>query len=156
MEAKGYRARACGLESFTFVEGRRNYFRSFDPRLFCAFVAVDENFGFGICIKFKAAEKKLVVLESIKLTTAKTKEWVDLMKAQPTEGRRALCVVKESDSNLKKASRNMLEWVDVKEARNFTAYDVLQRDRLIIDQDALSAIEARVIGTKSAKEAGAE
>ncbi len=107
-------------------------------------------------LSFKAAEKKLVVLESIKLSTSKTKEWVDLMKAQPTDGRRALCVVKESDANLKKASRNMLEWIDVKEARNFTAYDVLQRDRLIIDQDALAAIEARVVGTKSTKEAGAK
>ncbi len=96
----------------------------------------------------KALDKKLVVLEAVKLDSAKTKEWVDLVKAQPLDGRRALCVVKEADENIRRASRNMREWVEVKEARNFTAYDVLQRDRLMIDQEALAVIDQRIVGAK--------
>jgi len=96
----------------------------------------------------KALDKKLVVLEEVKLNSAKTKEWVDLVKAQPLDGRRALCVVKTADENIRRASRNMREWIDVKEARNFTAYDVLQRDRLMIDQEALAVIDQRIVGEK--------
>ncbi len=99
-------------------------------------------------LSFKAAEKKLVVLEGTQLSSPKTKEWVEMVKAQPLDGRRALCVVKEVDENTRRASRNMREWIDVKEARNFTAYDVLQRDRLMIDQAALSVIDQRIVGTK--------
>ena len=99
-------------------------------------------------LSFKAAEKKLVVLEGVKLSSPKTKEWVDMVKAQPLDGRRALCVVKETDENIRRASKNMREWIDVKEARNFTAYDVLQRDRLMIDQEALAVIDQRIVGTK--------
>jgi large subunit ribosomal protein L4 len=96
----------------------------------------------------KALDKKLVVLEEVKLASPKTKEWVELVKAQPLDGRRALCVVKEANENIRRASRNMREWVEVKEARNFTAYDVLQRDRLMIDQDALAVIDQRIVGEK--------
>lgn len=96
----------------------------------------------------KALDKKLVVLEEVKLASPKTKEWVELVKAQPLEGRRALCVVKEANENIRRASRNMREWVDVKEARHFSAYDVLQRDRLMIDQEALAVIDQRIVGEK--------
>lgn len=96
----------------------------------------------------KALDKKLVVLEDVKMNSPKTKEWVDLVKAQPLDGRRALCVVKTADDNIRRASRNMREWIEVKEARNFTAYDVLQRDRLMIDQEALAVIDQRIVGEK--------
>lgn len=96
----------------------------------------------------KALDKKLVVLEEVKLNSAKTKEWADMVKAQPLDGRRALCVVKTADENIRRASRNLREWIEVKEARNFTAYDVLQRDRLMIDQEALSVIDQRIVGEK--------
>jgi len=96
----------------------------------------------------KALDKKLVVLEEVKLSSPKTKEWVDLVKAQPLDGRRALCVVKEANENIRRASRNMREWIDVKEARHFSAYDVLQRDRLMIDQEALAVIDQRIMGEK--------
>ncbi len=96
----------------------------------------------------KALDKKLVVLEEVKMNSPKTKEWVDLVKAQPLDGRRALCVVKTADENIRRASRNMREWIEVKEARNFTAYDVLQRDRLMIDQEALAVIDQRIVGEK--------
>ncbi len=106
------------------------------------------NSALASALSFKAAEKKLVVLEEVKMNSPKTSEWVDMVKAQPLDGRRALCVVKEMTENVRRASKNMREWVEVKEARNFTAYDVLQRDRLMVDQEALAVIDQRIVGAK--------
>ena len=106
------------------------------------------NSALASALSFKAAEKKLVVLEEVKMNSPKTSEWVDMVKAQPLDGRRALCVVKEMTENVRRASKNMREWVEVKEARNFTAYDVLQRDRLTVDQEALAVIDQRIVGAK--------
>ena len=96
-------------------------------------------------LSLRGEQKNVVLLEDAKLETPKTKEWVRVVKALPLEEKRALCVVKEIGLNLKRAGRNVSELVKIQRAGDLNAYDVLQREKIIIEQDALAVIEARVL-----------
>lgn len=99
-----------------------------------------------VALSMRAHEKGLMILESLKLETPKTKEWADVVKALPIQKKKALYIVKETDSNLKRASRNLQNWVEVKTAGDLSAYDVLQRGKIIIDEAALPVVEGRLGG----------
>jgi large subunit ribosomal protein L4 len=92
----------------------------------------------------RAGEKNLMLLESMKMETPKTKEFAAIAKALPILKKRALYVVKEATPNLKRASRNLRERIEVKMAAEFSAYDVMQREKLVIDEDAVELIEKRL------------
>lgn len=99
-------------------------------------------------LSLRGDQKNLLLLEDVTLESAKTKEWVEVIKALPLEGKRALCVVSDFSENLQRASRNAANWVDVQRASDFNAYDVLQRPKILIEQNALAAIEKRLLGTE--------
>ncbi|OGW78958.1 MAG: 50S ribosomal protein L4 [Omnitrophica bacterium GWA2_52_8] len=97
-------------------------------------------------LSLRGQSKSVVVLEDVKLDQPKTREWSQVVKRLPLDGKRSLCVVKAFDENLKRASRNLTHRVHVCEARDVNARDVLQREKLIIEQDALPVLEARLLG----------
>ncbi len=99
----------------------------------------------------RAGEKNLMLLETLKLETPKTREFAAIAKALPILEKRALYVVKEATPNLKRASRNMRERIEVKTAGEFSAYDVMQREKLVIDEAAVELIEKRLAGTVTEK-----
>jgi large subunit ribosomal protein L4 len=103
-------------------------------------------------LSLRGGQKKIMVLEDMKMATPKTKEWVDVLKALHIQGKKALCVVKEVGVNLKRASQNVSSIVDVVTAKDLNAYDVLQRERILLEEDALPVIEARVLGAGSKDE----
>ena len=96
-------------------------------------------------LSLRGEQKSVFLLEDAKLETPKTKEWAEIMKSLPLEGKRALCVVKEMDENLERASRNMAHMVQVELARDLNAYQVLQREKIIFEQDAVPVIEIRLL-----------
>ncbi|MBU9889908.1 MAG: 50S ribosomal protein L4 [Candidatus Omnitrophica bacterium] len=100
----------------------------------------------AVMLSKRAGEKGILLLESLKLETPKTKLFADVVKALPIHKKRALYVVKDLSENLKRASRNLREFVDVKSANEFSAYDVMQREKLIIDEEAVDLIEKRLLG----------
>jgi large subunit ribosomal protein L4 len=102
------------------------------------------NQALRVMLSKRAGEKNLMLLEPVKLEAPKTKEFAAIVKALPVLKKRALYVVKEATPTLKRASRNMRERVEVKEAADFTAYDVMQREKLVIDEAALELIEKRL------------
>ncbi len=99
-------------------------------------------------------QKNILVVEDVQLASPKTKEWAEIMNALPLEGKRALCVVKEIEEKLQRASRNLENWVEVKLARDVNAYDVLQREKIILEQDAISVIEGRIFSAESQAASG--
>jgi len=109
------------------------------------------NNALRVMLSKRAGEKNLLLLESVKLEAPKTKEFAAIIKALPVLKKRALYVVKEATPDLKRASRNMRERVEVKEAAVFTAYDVMQREKLVIDESALELIEKRLAVTAKEK-----
>ncbi len=100
-------------------------------------------------LSLRGEQKNILLLEDAKLETPKTKEWAGIFNALPLEDKRALCIVKEVDENLERASRNMSQWIDVKRASDLNAYHILQREKIVLEQDAVSVIEVRLLGEAS-------
>jgi large subunit ribosomal protein L4 len=71
-----------------------------------------------------------------------------LIRSLPINEKRALCIVREISQNLKRASRNTLNWVDVKSARDVNAYQILQREKLVIEEGALPVLEEKLLSSK--------
>ncbi|MFA5160049.1 MAG: 50S ribosomal protein L4 [Candidatus Omnitrophota bacterium] len=109
------------------------------------------NLALRVMLSQRAGEKNLILLETVKLETPKTKEFAAIAKALPVMKKRALYVVKETTPNLKRASRNMRERIEVKTAAEFTAYDVMQREKIVIDEAAVELIEKRLAVTAKEK-----
>ncbi len=108
-------------------------------------------------LSLRGEQKNIMLLEDVKLETPKTKEWVGIVKALPLSGRRILCVVKDINTNLERASRNLSALVEVKRASDLNAYHVLQREKILIEEEALPVIESRLLPAGgSAQEATAE
>ena len=109
------------------------------------------NLALRVMLSKRAEEKNLILLEAVKIETPKTKEFAAIAKALPIMKKRALYIVKEATPNLKRASRNMRERIAVKEAADFTAFDVMQRSKLVIDEAAVELIEKRLAVTAKEK-----
>lgn len=107
-------------------------------------------------LSLRGEQKNVMVLEDAQMDTPKTKEWSELVHALPLEGKRALCVVKDVEENLQRASANMMNLVEVRRARDLNAFDVLQREKIIIEQDAIAVIEGRILETAAPAEASEE
>ena len=99
-----------------------------------------------VMLSKKADEKNLMLLENIKFATPKTKEWAVIVKVLPIQKKRAVFIAKEIDENARRATRNFKERVDIKSAHDFSAYDLMQREKVIIDAGALELIEKRLGG----------
>ncbi|HPW76918.1 MAG TPA: 50S ribosomal protein L4 [Candidatus Omnitrophota bacterium] len=98
-----------------------------------------------IAVAMRGREKNIMLLESLKLATAKTKEWADIVKTLPLQGKKAVYLTKDLDVNLKRASRNLQKWVCVKSVSDVNAYDILQHVKVIIDESALEPLEKRLM-----------
>ena len=87
----------------------------------------------------KAANKKLVVVDSLVLKSLKTKDANDLLKNLSLEGK-LLFVASEDAENLYMATRN-LDNVLVLFADEINVFDIMNADMLIIDEASLKQIE---------------
>lgn len=103
-----------------------------------------------VALSMRAHEKNLMLLEELKLETPKTKEWAQIAKALPIQKKTALYIVKDIDANLKRAGQNLRKWIELKKAADVSAYDVLQRSKIILDESALPLVEKRLAGEAQA------
>lgn len=102
-------------------------------------------------LSLRGEQKNLMLLEDVKLESAKTREWAEIVNALPLEKKKTLCVVKDFSENLNRACRNLENWVEVRRAKDINAYHILQREKLVIEQDAVSVIEGRLFESGGAK-----
>ncbi len=107
-------------------------------------------------LSLKGDQKNLLLLEDVKLKSPKTSEWAGIVKALPLEGKKALCVIKDWDLNLARASRNMLRWVEIQKAKDINAHHILQREKIIIEEDALPVLGNRLLGDPASKKSEAK
>lgn len=90
-------------------------------------------------LTLKNVSKELVVLDSIKLNTLKTKELKDVLNALDLNGK-TLIVTAEDNENLYMASRN-LGYTYVILANEINCYDLVNADYLVCDEAAVKYIE---------------
>lgn len=103
-------------------------------------------------LSLRAKEKNIFLLEEAKLKAPKTKEVVKILEALPLERKRTLCVLKAENPVLERASRNLSGLLKIKSARDLNAHHILQWPKLLIEEEALSVIEARLLGTAEEKD----
>ena len=87
----------------------------------------------------KLQAKELVIVDSIKLETLKTKELKDMLAAMNLTGK-VLFVTKEDNENLFMATRNLGYAYSIM-ANEVNCYDLINADIVVCDQDAVEVIE---------------
>ena len=87
----------------------------------------------------KAQETNLVVIDSIKMASPKTAEFAKFLAAVGCNTK-TLVVTAEADQNVVKSGRN-IPGCEVTFANLLNVYDVVNADKLVVDQAALRKIE---------------
>jgi large subunit ribosomal protein L4 len=83
----------------------------------------------------------VVVVEDLKLTAPKTKEFVGVLAALELSG--STLVVTEPDETLARAARNLAQ-VEVTTGEEFTTYQALRFDKLLFTRSAFAKVEERL------------
>jgi large subunit ribosomal protein L4 len=94
-----------------------------------------------VALSAKVADGKLVVLDTARTETTKTKDLALRLKALGWS--KVLVIDSQVDNNFALASRN-IPYVDVLPAVGANVYDILRRDTLVLTKDAVEALEARL------------
>ena len=87
----------------------------------------------------KLADKELVVVDNINLDSLKTKEIKNIMNTLKLDGK-TLFVTLEDNENLYMATRN-LGYAYAINADEINVYDLVNADKLVIDEAAVKKIE---------------
>lgn len=90
-------------------------------------------------LTYKNTEKALVVLDSVKLDTLKTKEITNILTTLELSGK-ILFVTKNENENLYMATRNLGN-VLVLMADEINCYDIVNADVMVVEEEAISTIE---------------
>lgn len=91
-------------------------------------------------LSYKVLDKELLVVEAIKLETNKTKEMVRLLNDLNIANSKVLICVNELTENVCLAARNLAN-VKVVLPNEINTYDLILSDYLLIEEDALTALE---------------
>jgi large subunit ribosomal protein L4 len=132
-------ARAGSIKSPVFVGGGR----IFGPR--------PRNYGFKINKKVKALARKsaltvkanggaVSVIEQFTFDAPKTKSYLNLLEALALTGTKSLLILGGTDVNVYLSSRNIPK-AKVTSADLVNTYDLMNADRLIISESAISKLE---------------
>ena len=87
----------------------------------------------------KAAAGEIIVVDSIKLDSIKTKDFRAFLNAVQADGK-ALVVTPAKDEIVIKSARN-IPGVQVSMANLINVYDILKAKNLVLDKEALAVIE---------------
>lgn len=87
----------------------------------------------------KAADGEIIVVDSIKMDTIKTADFRKFLDAVKADGK-AMVVIPEKDDAVVKSARN-IPGVSTTTATILSVYDILNANKLVIDQTALTKIE---------------
>ena len=91
-------------------------------------------------LTYKAKEDSILVLDDLSLKTAKTKDFVSVLKNLKIDGDKSLFVTSVKDQNALLSSRN-LKNAKVITADKLNTYDILYSHKLIISENAFVQIE---------------
>jgi large subunit ribosomal protein L4 len=83
----------------------------------------------------------VLVIDDIKLASAKTKEFLGLLSALQVEG--TALIVGGDDVNLRRATRNV-SWVELTTGQDLNTYQVLRSDKLVFTRGAFETVTGRL------------
>ena len=89
---------------------------------------------------YKAKENNIVVVESLKLETPKTKEMVSVLKNLSLESVKTLVIVSEYDENVILASRN-LQNIMIAKVEEVSVLDIVSAKKILVEEAALNKMK---------------
>ncbi|MDP2205377.1 MAG: 50S ribosomal protein L4 [Alphaproteobacteria bacterium] len=94
-----------------------------------------------VALSSKQKEGKLIVLDSAKTGSHKTKDMVKVLESLGIKS--ALIIDETIDQNFFRAARN-IPLIDVLPQKGINVYDILRRETLILTKEAVAQLEARL------------
>lgn len=91
----------------------------------------------------RLSEGALTVLDAIEAEFGRTKEIVELLNGLGLSDQSTLIVIAEADEKVERAARNLAR-TNVLRVAGLNVYDVLRHARLVVTQDAIANIQARL------------
>ncbi len=92
-------------------------------------------------LSFKAQNGNLIVVESFKFETPKTKEFISVLSNLNIAENKTLFLVGEANNNVGLSARNLPK-VNFSDARLVNIFDVMHAQKLVITEDGVKALEA--------------
>ena len=89
---------------------------------------------------YKAKENNIVVVESLKLETPKTKEMVSVLKNLSLDAVKTLVIVSEYDENVILASRN-LQNIMIAKVEEVSVLDIVSAKKILVEEAALNKMK---------------
>lgn len=86
----------------------------------------------------------LLVVDDIKLSAPKTKEFTGILRSLGVDGGTVLVISSGADAVLERASRNVIG-VGLGNAATVNTYELLRYDKLVLTKEAYAQLEARLI-----------
>ena len=90
-------------------------------------------------LSYKAAQNKVMVIEDFNLDKASTGELKEILTALKIDNNKVLFLTGQNEPNFYLSTRNMYK-VNVKESVNFSSYDVLNAEILVIQKSAVDKV----------------
>lgn len=97
-------------------------------------------------LSYKLREEKLIVVEDFSFDEPKTKKVLELLENLKIDARKVLILTGEHDLNFYKSARN-IPYKNVQRAPEFSVYDVLNAEYLVLQKSAVTAIN-EVLGNE--------
>lgn len=94
-------------------------------------------------LSVKASNEAITVVKDFTFEAPKTSEVANILSAFKLEGKKVLILTAETDINIFKSARNILG-VSVIEARKPNTYQILNADRIVIQESAVSILEETI------------
>jgi len=91
-------------------------------------------------LSYKLKDNNIVVVEDFKLDTPKTKEFVNILNNFKLEGKKALLILSENDTNITLSSRNV-QGARVLKAESLNTYEILNANKILLVESSLKAFE---------------
>ena len=133
------RAGAVAKAGMAMKNGDRNRERRKSTDTVTAVSPVRPPSATPAALSTKVVDENLVVVDSIKLESYKTKAVVEMLKALGAEGK-ALIVTAESDKTVVKSAAN-IPGVKTATVNTLSVYDILNYDKFIVSSEAVKKIE---------------
>lgn len=95
-------------------------------------------------LSVKTAAEALTVISDFTFEAPKTKQFVEILKAFDLEGKKVLLLTADGNMNVYRSAKN-LQGVTVIEANKPNTYQILNSDRVLIQQSAVSVLEDSII-----------
>ncbi|MBN8704374.1 MAG: 50S ribosomal protein L4 [Bacteroidetes bacterium] len=94
-------------------------------------------------LAYKASSASLIVVEEFSVDSPKTKSLVSILKNLSVSEKKVLVVTSSSDKNLYLSGRN-LPLTSIKPVCDFSTYDVMNADILVMQENAIQGLERLV------------